>query len=110
MDSHANLRALYLYMCRLSDAEHTITPIYVFLENENYTTIDLKPSLKLLLEKGFNIYGIYGKDDGLYSKEQVDELRKLLGEENLKYIDNCSHSVFIDQQTLFIEALKSWVK
>ena len=81
-----------------------------FWENENYTTIDLKPSLKLLLEKGFNIYGIYGKDDGLYSKEQVDELRKLLGEENLKYIDNCSHSVFIDQQTLFIEALKSWVK
>jgi proline iminopeptidase len=81
-----------------------------FWQNENYTTIDLKPNLKLLLEKGFHIYGIYGKDDGLYSKEQVDELRKLLGEENLKYIDNCSHSVFIDQQSLFIEALKDWLK
>lgn len=81
-----------------------------FWQNENYTTIDLKPSLKLLLEKGFNIYGIYGKDDGLYSAEQVANLKELIGTNKLQYLDNCSHSVFIDQQSLFIEALKDWLK
>tara|TARA_R110001592_G_scaffold99005_3_gene282221 strand:+ start:2043 stop:2957 length:915 start_codon:yes stop_codon:yes gene_type:complete len=81
-----------------------------FWENENYTTIDLKPSIKLLLEKGVKIYSLYGKDDGLYSTKQIDDLKKLIGESNLQYLDNCSHSVFIDQQTLFIKAIKDWLK
>ena len=80
-----------------------------FFKNEKYTTIDLSSNLKNLVSKNTKIYGLYGKDDGLYSKEQVMELQKLIGETNLKYFENCSHSVFIDQQTQFIDALKTWV-
>jgi len=81
-----------------------------FWKNEDYTTINLTQNLINLLEEGMSIYGLYGKDDGLYSVEQVDELKALIGEDHLNYIDNCSHSVFIDQQTLFIDALKNWLK
>ena len=81
-----------------------------FLKNEKYTCIDLTPHLKDLLSKNMRIYGLYGKDDGLYSKEQVMELQNLIGKKNLEYLDNCSHNVFIDQQTQFMDVLKRWMK
>lgn len=81
-----------------------------FHNNEKYTTIDLKKNIQKLVSKKVPIYGMYGKDDGLYSPEQVVALQKIIGEQNLVYLDNCSHSVFIDQQTLFIEQLKTWIK
>lgn len=81
-----------------------------FWKNEKYTTIDLTPNLKSLLNQKVNIYGIYGKDDGLYSVEQVTNLQNLLGKENLKYLDNCSHNVFIDQQTQFLQEVKTFTK
>ena len=34
--------------------------------------------------------------------------RILIGEENLLYFDNCSHNVFIDQQSAFLNALTKW--
>jgi proline iminopeptidase len=79
-----------------------------FWKNEKYTTIDLKNNIKSLQKTNIKVFGLYGKDDGLYSNEQVTELQKLIGYDNLRYIDNCSHNVFIDQQSLFIDAVKSW--
>jgi proline iminopeptidase len=81
-----------------------------FWKNEKYTTIDLTKNIEALQKQKVKIYGLYGKDDGLYSEQQVLGLRDLIGLNNLKYIDNCSHNVFIDQQTEFINVLKSWTK
>ncbi len=81
-----------------------------FWKNEKYTTIDLTANLMNLLEKNVKIYGLYGKDDGLYSANQVNELQNLLGENNVKYFDNCSHSVYVDRQSQFIDAVEMWTK
>lgn len=81
-----------------------------FWKNEKYTTIDLTKSIQELQKQNVNIFGLYGKEDGLYSVQQVTELQNLIGSNNLKYFDNCSHSVFIDQQIEFIETLKAWIK
>lgn len=80
-----------------------------FWKNEQYTTLDLSGAIRNVMDKHIPIYGIYGKEDGLYSTEQIENLRKLIGKENVMYLDNCSHSVFIDQQAAFINALSEWV-
>jgi len=80
-----------------------------FFKNEKYTSIDLTENLSTL-NKQLPIYGFYGKDDGLYSEKQVDDLRKIIGDENLKYLENCSHNVFIDQQKDFIDQVVLWNK
>jgi proline iminopeptidase len=81
-----------------------------FWKNEKYTSIDLTSNLKNLQAKNIKVHGLYGKDDGLYSADQVKELQNLLGENNVKYFDNCSHNVFVDQQTQFIDTVKTWAK
>ena len=79
-----------------------------YWESEKYTTIDLGPTLKRLLAKKVAVYGIYGKEDGLYSTAQIAELQGMLGHDRVQYLDSCSHNVFIDQQTAFIAALRRW--
>lgn len=81
-----------------------------FLKNENYTSIDLTKTLQKLVSNKAKIYGLYGKDDGLYSPEQIAQLQKIIGSDNLNYFDDCSHNVFMDQQSLFINSIKNWVK
>ena len=81
-----------------------------FWKNDNYTTIDLTEDLTKLKESGTSLYGIYGQDDGLYSSEQIEHLMSIIGSTNVKYISNCSHSVFIDQQNIFIDYLEKWFK
>lgn len=81
-----------------------------FWQNEKYTTIDLTKNLQSLQKQNIKIYGLYGKDDGLYSTQQVTDLQNQIGSSNIKYYDNCSHNVFIDQQTQFIDAIKTWTK
>jgi proline iminopeptidase len=81
-----------------------------FWKNEKYTSIDLTSNLKNLQEKNIKIRGLYGKDDGLYSADQVKELQNKLGENNVKYFGNCSHNVFVDQQAQFIDAVETWTK
>lgn len=81
-----------------------------FWKNEKYTSLDLTANLKNVQSKGIKVYGLYGMNDGLYSSNQVKALQSLLGSTNLKYFDNCSHSVFIDQQAPFIASVQEWVK
>jgi proline iminopeptidase len=76
-----------------------------FWANERYTSIDLSPTLTKLSASGMEIFGIYGKEDGLYSSEQIEYLKRLLGNANVVYQEGASHSVFIDRQTDFIEAI-----
>lgn len=81
-----------------------------FWKNEKYTTLDLTANLKNLKAKNIKVRGLYGKDDGLYAVSQVKALQSEIGESNVKYLDNCSHNVFIDQQSQFKEAIKTWSK
>ena len=81
-----------------------------FWKNENYTSIDLTQNLKSILQNKIPIFGLYGTEDGLYSEEQIMKLKKIIPLNNFKYMDNCSHNVFIDQQEQFITALKTWIK
>ncbi len=80
-----------------------------FLNNERYTSVDLAPALQSLVASGATVYGLYGMEDGLYSPGQIRDLEGLIGNKNVVYLKDCSHSVFIDQQTAFIAALRKWI-
>lgn len=77
-----------------------------FLNNENYTNVDIRNTLKSL--KGIKLYGIYGKEDGLFGSEQLQTIKTSVLDFQL--LDNCSHGVFIDQQEKFLNLVKQWLK
>jgi proline iminopeptidase len=81
-----------------------------FWQNEKYTTLDLNENLKRVLKNNTPVFGLYGKDDGLFSDTQITNIENLIGEDNFDYFENCSHNPFIDQQTKFINALKKWTE
>lgn len=83
--------------------------VEIFWKNERRKNIDVTPVLQKLAQAQMPIYAIYGKQDGLYSKEQVAELQKIAGTKRLKYFDNCSHTVFIDQQMKFLKTIRTWL-
>ncbi len=80
-----------------------------FWKNEKYTTLDITENLKQVLGNKTLVFGLYGKDDGLFSKNQITKIRHLIGNHNFKYINNCSHNSFIDQRSLFIKTLTKWI-
>lgn len=88
----------------------TQEPVKGFWKNEQYTTLNMNEDITNLKNNGTPCFGLYGKEDGLYSTQQIEELKNLIGAKNVKYLDNCSHSVFIDQQALFIENISNWTK
>lgn len=79
-----------------------------YLRSENYTSLDISDHLTDVMNKGVPVFGLYGKEDGLYSQNQIIHLKSLLGEDNFLYLDNCSHSVFIDRQETFVNAIDKW--
>ena len=81
-----------------------------FHDHEKYTTLNLTATIQQLVANKVQVYGLYGKEDGLYSSQQVEDLKNMIGEDHLKYFDRCSHNVFIDQQTSFTDALKNWIQ
>jgi len=81
-----------------------------FWKNEKYTSLYISKNIKQVLQYNVPIFGLYGKDDGLFSKTQISDIKNLIGANNLDYLNNCSHHVFIDQQTIFINKLKEWIK
>jgi proline iminopeptidase len=80
-----------------------------FWKNEAYTTLNLWPLLKQQMLAGLRVYGIYGKEDGLYSRGQIRRLEQHIGEANLLYLDHCSHNPFVDQQNIFLAMLRGWL-
>ena len=91
-------------------AEITYAGPQGFWKNEQYTSINLTPNLRQLVANNVLVYGIYGKNDGLYSPEQVEKLGAIIGPWRLVYLDHCSHSVFIDQQDLFLKTVSAWLR
>jgi proline iminopeptidase len=84
--------------------------VHTLWKNESRKNINITNNLKNLVKKHIKIYALYGKVDGLYSIQQINDLKEIIGKDHLKYLDNCSHSVFIDQQTEFLAAFKEWLK
>jgi proline iminopeptidase len=76
-----------------------------FYQTEKYTMLDLMPEVQKLVKNRVKITGIYGEEDGLYSVDQVFELQDVIGKDNIFYFSRCSHSVFIDQQSSFLEVI-----
>jgi len=82
----------------------------VFYQNEKQNNIDTRPILKKIKTARIPIYGIYGKDDGIFSSAQINSLKAITGEKHFAFLDNCSHYLFVDQQAAFIFKLKNWLK
>lgn len=80
-----------------------------FWKNEKYTSLNLSEHLKNIKSKNLKIYALFGKDDGLYSIDQIAKTGNIIGIANTKILENCSHNVFIDQQKIFMETLKKWI-
>ncbi|WP_343704838.1 alpha/beta hydrolase [Flavobacterium sp.] len=82
----------------------------VFYQNEKQNNIDTRQILKKIKTAGVPIYGIYGKQDGIFSSAQINSLKAITGEKRFAFLDNCSHYLFVDQQTAFLSKLKYWLK
>ncbi|MCM0665829.1 alpha/beta fold hydrolase [Flavobacterium tyrosinilyticum] len=82
----------------------------VFYQNEKQNNIDTRAILKKIKSAGVPIYGIYGKDDGIFSSAQINSLKAITGENHFTFLNNCSHYLFVDQQAAFISKLKNWLK
>ena len=81
-----------------------------FWQNEKYTTLDVNKNLKRVLKNSTPVFGLYGKEDGLFSEAQIGNMENIIGKDNVVYLNNCSHNLFIDQHTKFINSLKKWIQ
>ncbi|WP_159476402.1 alpha/beta fold hydrolase [Dyadobacter sp. 3J3] len=81
-----------------------------FWKNEPLKNLDVSGSLKKISSQKIPVFAIYGRQDGIFCEEQMAELRKIIGKDHLKYIDNSSHTLFIDQQAVFLSSVENWIK
>jgi len=81
----------------------------LFYKNEKQNNIDTRPILKKIKKAGIPIYGIYGKNDGIFSSAQTNSLKAITGKNHFAYLDNCSHYLFVDQQNAFLLNVKNWI-
>ncbi|PBJ11117.1 alpha/beta fold hydrolase [Flavobacterium sp. ACN6] len=82
----------------------------LFYQNEKQNNIDTRPILKKIKASGVPIYGIYGKQDGIFSSAQIKSIENLTGKNHFAFLDNCSHYLFVDQQNEFLSNVKNWIK
>lgn len=81
----------------------------LFYKNESKNNIDTKPILKDL-KKQVKLFAIYGQQDQIFSEKQLIDMKKIVGKNNFKVIDNCSHYLFVDKQKEFINTIVKWLK
>ncbi len=86
-------------------------PMGNFLVNENYIRLDYSSSVQ---NNSARIFGIYGDEDGLFTQQILEEIKtSLKGNQNpynFQLIKGSSHSVYIDQNQKFIEAVLNILK
>lgn len=105
--THPKLTQFYQFVAE-KGYQPMMAPTMGYWKNENYTSDEIASVLPELKVK---IYGIYGAEDGLISPKQHDQLREIIqNEEDLKILDQASHSVYIDRQEEFIRLVSNWVK
>lgn len=77
-----------------------------FYQNESQNNLDNRAVLKSIKRKGVSIFAVYGKNDGIFSVEQLSDLKEIVGRKNFRLIDNCSHYLFADQRIEFIRFIE----
>lgn len=82
----------------------TEAPVSGFYNNEHYTTLNII-SRVALLKQTTAVYGIFGSDDGLFDSTQLAAIEQAIGTPNMTVVNGASHSVFIDQQDVFLQTL-----
>ncbi|WP_160138653.1 alpha/beta hydrolase [Chryseobacterium sp. c4a] len=81
-----------------------------FYKNEPLNNLDNTAVLKEIKRKGIPLFAVYGKNDGIFSEKQLNNLKNIVGKENFKLIDNCSHYLFVDQQDEFLKFIELKLK
>lgn len=87
--------------------EHAVS---TFWEHEQKHNIDVTPQLKYLQKVQIPIYAIYGRQDSLFLIEQIHEIHRTIGSDRLLYLDQCSHTLLIDQQEVFLSSAAMCLK
>ena len=94
--------ALYL-------SKMTKKPVSGYYKNEHYTTLNLSTDINDVKKKS-KVFGIYGQEDGLFDEMQLSLLKSIIGLDNFTLVGGSSHNVFIDQQGIFIDLVKKYIK
>ncbi|GEJ44674.1 alpha/beta hydrolase [Chryseobacterium sp. ON_d1] len=81
-----------------------------FYQNEPLNNLDNTAVLKDIRKKGIPIFALYGKNDGIFSEKQLNDLKNTVGKKNFRIIDNCSHYLFVDQQNEFLQFIQLKLK
>jgi len=103
---YANYEASEFYKTNIRNKNAPL----LFYQNEKQNNIDVRPILKKIKTSGVPIFGIYGKDDGIFSTNQLTSLKEIVGKNHFVLLDNCSHYLFVDQQNAFLSNVKNWLK
>ncbi|HCA05815.1 alpha/beta hydrolase [Chryseobacterium sp.] len=74
-----------------------------FYTNESQNNLDNTSVLNEIKKRGIPIFALYGKDDGIFSTKQLNDMKTIVGKNHFKVIDNCSHYLFVDQQDEFLQ-------
>jgi proline iminopeptidase len=82
----------------------------LFYKNELKNNIDTKDILVNIKKSDVKLFAIYGKQDNIFSAKQFNDVKRIVGKEHFKIIDNCSHYSFVDQQQTFIDTIEKWIK
>ncbi len=81
-----------------------------FYQNEPLKRLNVFPRLKNIQQKKVRIYAIYGKQDGIFPDSQLSQLRSLVGKKYFTHVDHCSHYLFADQRTIFVDTVTGWLR
>ena len=87
-----------------------VQPVTGFWKKEHYTTSEIADAVQNIRKKAIPVFGLYGQEDGLFDAVHYSQIMELLGKDRFKLISNASHTVYIDQQEIFIQALMEWIK
>lgn len=82
-------------------------PSMGFVNNEKYTLMKLYQDFPKLQK--IPVFGIYGKDDGLFDEAQLSKIATY-SSGGYVLLDNCSHTLYLDAQEEFIELLTAWLR
>ncbi len=82
----------------------------LFYKNEPRVNINVQPILAGFKKKNIPLYAIYGKQDGIFSIPMINNLKAIVGSNHFRYLDNCSHYLYADQQTAFLQSIADWLK
>ena len=87
----------------------TQEPVQGFYRSHQYTTMDFTSDVQALTAT-IPVYGIYGLEDGLFDDASRSSIATTIGTDHMVVVQGASHSVFIDKQATFFEAVDRSMK